>query len=44
MKWYKYMYSKISEIPDEIIKEYKLDEIVTADGYIYVGTKTCKFP
>ncbi len=35
MKRYEYMRFKISDIPDEIIKEYKLDKIVTADGYIY---------
>ncbi len=35
MKHYEYMHLKITDIPDEIIKEYKLDEKVTTDGYIY---------
>jgi hypothetical protein len=35
MKRYEYMQLKISEIQDKIIKKYKLNEIVTADGYIY---------
>ncbi len=33
------MQLKISEIPDKIIKEYKLNENRPADGYIY-----CKIP
>ncbi len=37
MKKNKYMQLKISEIPGEITKEYKLDEIMTADGYIYIA-------
>jgi hypothetical protein len=35
MKRYDFMQLKISNISDEIIKEYKLDEIVTTDGYVY---------
>ncbi len=35
MKRYEYMRIKITDIPEEIIKEYKLCEIVTQDGYIY---------
>ncbi|KAL7480170.1 hypothetical protein ACHAW6_005874 [Cyclotella cf. meneghiniana] len=27
---------KLSDIPDEIIKEYKLDEKATADGWVYI--------
>ena len=35
MKRYVYMRLKMTDIPDEIIKEYKLDQKVTTDGYIY---------
>jgi hypothetical protein len=35
MKRYEYMCIKISDIPKEIIKEYKMSEIATNDGYIY---------
>ncbi len=35
MKRYEYMRIKITNIPKEIIEEYKLHEIVTQDGYIY---------
>jgi hypothetical protein len=35
MKRYEYMHLKMTDIPDEIIKEYKLDQKVTTDGYIY---------
>jgi hypothetical protein len=35
MKRDEYMRLKITDIPQEIIKEYRLDEKVTADGYIY---------
>eukprot|EP00804_Cyclotella_cryptica_P024841 CCRYP_001785-RA/>CCRYP_001785-RA protein AED:0.34 eAED:0.34 QI:0/0/0/1/0/0/2/0/376 len=31
-----YMRLKLSDIPDHIIKLYKLDKLVTADGYVYV--------
>ena len=34
MKRYEYMRLKMQDIPDEIIKEYKLDQKVTTDGYI----------
>jgi len=34
MKRYEYMRLKIADIPDEIIKEYKLDKKVTTDGFI----------
>ncbi len=30
-----YMQLKMADIPDEIIKEYKLDQKVTTDGFIY---------
>jgi hypothetical protein len=39
MKQYKYMQLKMLEIPEEIIKEYKLNEILTEDGYILQNTK-----
>jgi hypothetical protein len=29
------MHLKISDIPEEIIQEYKLHELVREDGYIY---------
>eukprot|EP00804_Cyclotella_cryptica_P006783 CCRYP_019522-RA/>CCRYP_019522-RA protein AED:0.43 eAED:0.43 QI:0/0/0/1/0/0/2/0/364 len=31
-----YMQLKLSDIPDHIIKLYKLDKLVTTDGYVYV--------
>eukprot|EP00804_Cyclotella_cryptica_P008878 CCRYP_013090-RA/>CCRYP_013090-RA protein AED:0.15 eAED:0.14 QI:0/0/0/1/1/1/3/0/882 len=31
-----YMRLKLSDIPDQIIKLYKLDKLVTTDGYVYV--------
>eukprot|EP00804_Cyclotella_cryptica_P024323 CCRYP_015308-RA/>CCRYP_015308-RA protein AED:0.19 eAED:0.16 QI:0/0/0/1/0.2/0.16/6/0/899 len=31
-----YMRLKLSDIPDHIIKLYKLDKLVTTDGYVYV--------
>jgi hypothetical protein len=35
MKKYGYMHIKITDIPDKIIEEYNLPEIVTEDGYVY---------
>jgi hypothetical protein len=35
MKGYEYMRIKITDIPKEIINEYKMSEIATDDGYIY---------
>ncbi len=35
MKRYEYMHIKITDIPLEIIEEYKMHEIVTDDGYVY---------
>ncbi len=35
MKRYKYMRLKLADIPEEIIEEYKLREIVTDDSYVY---------
>ncbi len=35
MARYEYMRLKLTKIPEEIIIEYKLGEIVTADGYVY---------
>ncbi len=35
MNRYEYMRIKITDIPLEIIEEYKMHEIVTDDGYIY---------
>ncbi len=35
MKRYEYMRIKITDIPEKIIKEYKMHEIVTEDGYVY---------
>ncbi len=34
MKCKKYMRLKITDIPDKIIKEYNLQELVTEDGYV----------
>jgi hypothetical protein len=35
MKRYKYMCLKLADIPEEIIEEYKLREIVTDDSFVY---------
>jgi hypothetical protein len=35
MKRYEYMCIKITNIPEEIIKDYKMREIVTKNGYVY---------
>jgi hypothetical protein len=35
MKCKEYMRLKITDIPDEIIMEYNLQELVTEDGYVY---------
>ena len=35
MKRYEYMPIKITNIPEKIIKEYKMHEIVTEDSYVY---------
>jgi hypothetical protein len=35
MKRYKYMHLKLADIPEEIIEEYKLCEIVTDNSYVY---------
>ena len=35
MKRYKYMHTKITNIPKEIINEYKLNIKVKEDGYVY---------
>ncbi len=35
MKHFKYIQRKITDIPDEIIKEYNLQELATPDGYVY---------
>jgi hypothetical protein len=40
MKRYEYKHLKLSDIPEEIIQEYNLQELVTKDGYIYC--KICK--
>jgi hypothetical protein len=37
MKCKEYMRLKMTDIPDEIIKEYNLQELVTEDGYVYCG-------
>ena len=39
MKRYKYMFLKLVDIPEEIIEEYKLREIVTDDSYVYCETR-----
>jgi hypothetical protein len=35
IKRYKYMHLKLADIPEEIIEEYKLREIVTDNSYVY---------
>jgi hypothetical protein len=39
MKQYEYMRLKITNIPDEIIEEYKFHEKATEDGYVYCKTR-----
>ncbi len=39
MKRYEYMHLKLADIPEEIIEEYKLHEIVTDDSYVYCNKK-----
>ncbi len=34
MKRYEYMHIEITDIPEEIIKEYKIREIVMEDGHV----------
>ncbi len=36
MTRYEYMRIKLTDIPEEIIVEYKLREIATSDGYVYI--------
>ena len=36
MKRKQYVCIKIGDIPKEIVDEYKLDEIVTQDGWVYI--------
>ena len=36
MKHPEYVHLKLSDIPDEIIQEYKLHNIATPEGYIYI--------
>ena len=35
MPRYEYMRLKLSDLPDEVIHHYNLENIVTKDGYIY---------
>ena len=35
MPWYEYMRLKLSDLPDNVIRQYNLENIVTKDGYIY---------
>ena len=35
MERYEYMKVKVTDIPTEIIREYKLQELVSAEGYVY---------
>jgi len=35
MAWYEYMQLRISDIPEDVIAHYKLNEIATPEGYIY---------
>jgi hypothetical protein len=46
MKRYKYMHLKLAYIPEEIIEEYKLHEIVTDNGYVYCKIRKgmCSLP
>ncbi len=44
MKQPEYMRLKMTDIPVEIIKQYKLREIATPDVYVYVRPRIRKFP
>ena len=35
MPQYEYMRLKLSDLPDDVIRHYNLENIVTEDGYIY---------
>ena len=42
MMRYKYMRLKLEDLPEDVIKEYKLRDKVTKDGYVYLKTvKEC---
>ncbi len=36
LKWPEYAKIKLTNIPEEVIKEYKLHEYVTPDGWVYI--------
>ena len=36
MERYKYMRLKLAELPEDFVSEYKLQDKVTKDGYIYL--------
>ena len=36
MTRFKYMRLKLSDLPDNVVRHYKLDDKVTKDGYVYV--------
>jgi hypothetical protein len=40
MKRFEYMRLKITNIPEEIIREYELQALATSDGYIYCEIQT----
>ena len=40
---YEYVRLRITDIPDEIVQEYKLKDKVTAEGYIYIEVRKGKY-
>ena len=36
MEWYEYVHIKLTDVPNKIIKQYKLAEKVNLDGYFYI--------
>ncbi len=32
---YEYMWLKLADMPDDVIKHYKLRDVATPDGYVY---------
>ena len=39
LTWYEYVQLRLADIPDEIIEEYKLKDIATAEGFVYVDIR-----
>ena len=44
MESYKYMRLKLASLPDDVIKNYKLEIKVTSDGYVYLEVQNGTYP